>query len=222
MTTVSILTTAAPHHKEFYARWWQGVESLKRQPDEIILIADAEDTAEIGKSIPNFAKDKTIVIYSESPTVYDRWHLGITKTTSDWICPLGIDDQFLPDGLTAVDETDADLIVDTVVLSDGTEWAANWDTSNRHDRRCAPAAVAPFRRNLLEIWNSIPEDCLWDDFLFYLILMKRETKVYITQYRRMLHDLGEGRVTFSGKNRDQAQARIADEKLAEYRKLFDC
>lgn len=222
MSTVSIVTSAGKQHIRFINQWWDSVKTLERKPDEIVLVADSEDEANLLDSVPEWVDCKVVKIRQTCQTVHEYFTLGFNATTSDWIVIMCIDDQFLPAALNAVDETDADLIIDRILMNNGQEWPAVWNPENKHSRSSAPGGLAPFRRTLLPIWNEIPNDCVWDDTLFYLLLIKNNVSVYKTNNLRMMHDLGFDRQTISGVNRDPGKAAQADEQLNRYKMLLNC
>lgn len=181
----------------FQDRWWESLKNVKRQPDEIVIVAGPQVRDRLF-TVPTWVESKVILIEGDCLNPHEWWHLALHSTSGDYILPLGLDDQFGENALNFAEETDADLIIDSVQFIQGGDWPAVWEPDAPFTRRFAPAAVSPFHRRLLPIWDKIPKDCYWDDYVWYLLLAKEQVSVYRTEAVRMMHDLGNSHQTMSG------------------------
>jgi hypothetical protein len=198
-TTVSITTQVwGERYASFIPRWWESVRILNRKPDEIVLVGSQDDPSGLMSSVPEWVDVPVVKIQTECEFMQEWATVAVHACTSEWIATMPIDDQWSPTALDAIDEAQGDLIIDRTEFLQGGEWPARWDTQNLQDRRFAPAGVAPFRRNLIPIWDKIPHDCHWNDYAFYLLLAKEGVKVEHTNNLRMIHDLGHTHETMSG------------------------
>lgn len=216
--TVTITTQVwGEHYGQFLPRWWESVRRLKRQPDEIVLVGATNDVAGLFDSIPGWVTAPVITIRKDLDTLQEYMTEAVSAASCDYIVIMPADDQFGEHALDAIDETDADLIIDNCQFLQGGEWPGNWDIENSHDRRFAPAGMSPFRKSLLPLWKKIPSDCYWNDYVFYLVLAKANVSTYRTSNVRIIHDLGHGHKTLSGVMLDTNTRLSADDQLRRIR-----
>ena len=201
-------------YQPYIARWWESLGTLNRQPNEIVLVTDLHDESRLFESIPDWVDVPVLKVQIDSNQYNQLWSAAVHAASQEWIVKLCIDDQFCPEALDFLDTVEGDLVIDRCKFLQGGEWVASWDTNDTDNRRFAPASFSPFRRNLIQFYDKIPKPCLWDDYVFYLLLAKANVKVYKTDNYRMIHDLGVDHETVSGLNRDPDEARKADETLA--------
>ena len=201
-------------YQPYIARWWESLRSLNRQPNEIVLVTDLHDESRLFESIPDWVDVPVLKVQIDSNQYNELWSLAVHAASQEWIVKLCIDDQFCPEALDFLDTVEGDLVIDRCKFLQGGEWVPSWDTTDTGNRRFAPASFSPFRRNLIQFYDKIPKPCLWDDYVFYLLLAKANVKVYKTDNYRMIHDLGVDHETVSGLNRNPDEARKADETLA--------
>jgi len=204
-------------YKPYIARWWESVRSLNRQPDEIVLVSDLADESNLFDSIPDWLEAPVVKVQVDSDQYNELWSAAVHAATQEWIVKLCIDDQFCPEALDFLDTVEGDLVIDRCRFLQGGEWVPSWDTNDTGNRNFAPASFSPFRRNLIDLYDKIPKPCLWDDYVFYLLLAKADVKVYRTDNYRMIHDLGRDHETMSGYNRNSGKAAEADATLARVR-----
>lgn len=217
--TVSITTQVwGAQYGQFIPRWWESVKNLKRKPDEIVLVGSTADPAGLMSSVPDWVDVPVVKIQTECEYMQQWATTAVHACSSEWIALMPIDDQWGDEALDAIDEADSDLIIDRTEFLQGGEWPARWDTSAVNDRRFAPAGFAPFRRNLIPIWDMIPNDCHWNDYVFYLLLAKHEARVHHTNNLRMIHDLGYSHETMSGVLMNSAKRIAANRQLDKIRK----
>ena len=204
-------------YQPYIARWWESIKNLNTKPSEIVLATNLADESNLFATIPDWVDVPVVKVQVDSDHYNEVWATAVHAVSQEWVVKLCIDDQFLPEALDFLDTVDGDLVIDRCKFLQGGEWVATWDLSNTHDRKFAPASFSPFRQNLIEIYDQVPKDCLWDDFVFYLLLAKAGVKVYRTDKYRMVHDLGQDHETVSGQNRNTQKASEADATLARIR-----
>jgi hypothetical protein len=204
-------------YQPFIERWWNSVRRLNRKPDEIVLVTNLNDESNLFSSVPSWVDVPIVKVQIDSEQYNQLWAAGVHAATQEWIVKLCVDDQFCPEALDFLESVEGDLVIDRCRFLQGGEWIASWDTRNTENRRFAPASFSPFRRRLIKYYEQIPKDCLWDDFVFYLILAKAGVPVYRTDNYRMIHDLGEDHETLSGYNRNQQAAAKGYQALTELR-----
>jgi hypothetical protein len=216
--TVSITTQVwGEQYGQFIPRWWESVRTLNRKPDEIVLVGTHEDLPGLMSSVPDWVDVPVVKIQTHCDFMQEWGTVGFNACSMDWLVAMPIDDQFAPTALDSIADADGDLIIDRTTFLQGGEWPANWNPEQRHSRHFAPAGLAPFHRRLLPLWNEIPNDFHWNDYLFYLLAFKAGVKVHRTNNHRMIHDLGHTHATISGPMLDSPTRAAADSQLAEIR-----
>lgn len=216
-STVSITTQVwGERYAQFIPRWWESVRGLSRKPDEIVLVTDSNDTCQLLATVPDWVDVPVVKIATKNEFMQQWATTAVHACNSEWIAGMPIDDQFASTALNPIDTAQGDFLVDRVEFLTGGEWPASWSLPPRN-RRFAPAGISPFRRKLLPIWDLIPEDCHWNDYVWYLLLAKHEVKPEITNNLRMIHDLGHNHETMSGLNMNPETRIKADNQLARIR-----
>jgi hypothetical protein len=208
-------------YKPYIARWWESVKTLNRKPDEIVLATIKGDPAGLFYSVPGWVKTPIIRVVIDSDQHNVIWQKAARASTKDWIVTMPIDDQYHPQALDFLNNPDGDLLIDNCEFLQGGSWIPTWDLSDTHNRRFAPAVISPFRRNLLDLFEQVPADCYWGDFVFYLLAVKAGVKVIKTDNYRIIHDLGFDHETMSGQNSNSDKRAWADNQLAEIRERLE-
>lgn len=203
-------------YASFIPRWWDSVKRLKRQPDEIVLVAEMHDGSKL-LEVPEWVTSKVVKVKTECDHYQQWWTVAVHSATSDYIVQMPIDDQFGAQALDFAEQTTADLIIDRVQVIQGGEWEARWEPAVPDGRRFAPGGISPFHKRLLPIWDRIPNDTHWNDWVWYLLLAKENPAVYRTNAIRMLHDNGREHKTMSGVLLDFDTRIAADEQLERIR-----
>lgn len=204
-------------YASYITRWWSSLEKVNRKPDEIVLVTDTKDSSGLLRSVPEWVDIPVRVIKTEKEHYQEWWTVAVHAATKQYIAQMPIDDQFAPQALDAIDETEASLIIDRCEFLSGGEWGAVWTPDNPRGRRFAPAGISPFHRRLLPIWDKIPSDTHWNDYLWYLLLAREGVSYYETNNLRMIHDLGHDHKTMSGVNLDYETRAMADAQLSRAR-----
>jgi hypothetical protein len=205
-------------YQPYIARWWESIRNLNRKPDEIVLATNLVDESKLFESVPDWVDIPIVKVQIDSEQYNEMWAAAVHGATKEWIIKLCVDDQFCPEALDFLETVEGDLVIDRCKFLQGGEWVASWDLSKTHTRTFAPASFSPFRRNLIPIYEQIPRPCLWDDFVFYLLLAKAGVKIYRTDNYRMIHDLGYDHETVSGVNRNHDNAMEAEGMLDKVRR----
>jgi IS1 family transposase len=208
-------------YQPYIARWWESLKTLNRQPNEIVLVTDLADDSNLFSTIPDWVDVPVVKVQIDSDQYNELWSAAVHASTQEWIVKLCIDDQFCPEALDFLDTVEGDLVIDRCKFLQGGEWVASWDTNDTDNRRFAPASFSPFRRSLIQFYDKIPKPCLWDDYVFYLLLAKANVKVYRTDNYRMIHDLGVDHETISGYNRNADKAVEANRILDKFRRELE-
>ena len=208
-------------YQPYIARWWESLKTLNRQPNEIVLVSDLADDSNLFSTIPDWVDVPVVKVQIDSDQYNELWSAAVHAASQEWIVKLCIDDQFCPQALDFLETVEGDLVIDRCRFLQGGEWVASWDTNDTDNRRFAPASFSPFRRNLIQFYDKIPKPCLWDDYVFYLLLAKANVKVYKTDNYRMIHDLGVDHETVSGYNRNADKAVEANRILDKVRRELE-
>jgi IS1 family transposase len=208
-------------YQPYIARWWESLKTLNRQPNEIVLVSDLADDSNLFSTIPDWVDVPVVKVQIDSDQYNELWSAAVHAASQEWIVKLCIDDQFCPQALDFLETVEGDLVIDRCRFLQGGEWVASWDTNDTDNRRFAPASFSPFRRNLIQFYDKIPKLCLWDDYVFYLLLAKANVKVYRTDNYRMIHDLGVDHETVSGYNRNADKAVEANRILDKVRRELE-
>ena len=208
-------------YQPYIARWWESLKTLNRQPNEIVLVSDLADDSNLFSTIPDWVDVPVVKVQIDSDQYNELWSAAVHAASQEWIVKLCIDDQFCPQALDFLETVEGDLVIDRCRFLQGGEWVASWDTNDTDNRRFAPASFSPFRRSLIQFYDKIPKPCLWDDYVFYLLLAKANVKVYRTDNYRMIHDLGVDHETISGYNRNADKAVEANRILDKFRRELE-
>ena len=89
---VSLFGTA---YNEFMPQWWEGVKSLNRQPDAIVICHDSQNKDYVQSLIPESHNSVTRTIEMEGE--FADFMLAIqSKQTTDWISVCNVDDYYMP------------------------------------------------------------------------------------------------------------------------------
>jgi len=208
-------------YQPYIARWWKSLRTLNRQPNEIVLVTDLADDSNLFGTIPDWVDVPLVKVQIDSDQYNELWSAAVHAASQEWIVKLCIDDQFCPQALDFLETVEGDLVIDRCKFLQGGDWVASWDTNDTDNRRFAPASFSPFRRSLIQFYDKIPKPCLWDDYVFYLLLAKANVKVYRTDNYRMIHDLGVDHETVSGYNRNADKAVEANRVLDKVRRELE-
>ena len=124
MTTISIITTVwGENYTRFIPKWWQAVDELERQPDEVTIVTDAINEPVIKSNAPSHLVDALNIVVVPNPEesdFNDFWDTAYRSCNQKWMVTCCIDDLFLAKALSAVDAADedgAELVIDGCITS---------------------------------------------------------------------------------------------------------
>ena len=203
----------------FYPRWWQGIKSLNKQPAEIVIAHDPQNSIEVLDSIPQDYKSITKTI--EMTGTYSQFRLamqGALKT--DWLSVGDVDDQYLPGAFDELDQAHAegcDIYIDKVQFKhDGSIMQGTWQPDQIPYRMTCPGN-APIKREMYERTGGATSGSFYDDWELYIRCVAAGAKPFHASTVRLIHDLGHDRVTLSGVNRPSINDTIGQEAIAKVR-----
>jgi hypothetical protein len=202
MVRISVVNAIwGERYHQFVSRWWAGVESLERKPDEVLIVA-ASDSAQVMKdSVPKGFKKITRVIVSDNENFNDYWDLAFASASGEWLAGCSIDDWFLPEALSEIDaaaEAGCELVCDSVVLHpSGKVFEGRWDSEAIFSNLVMPG-VAPMSADLYHRIGGFDRDIYFSDWGFYIKAAAAGVKVHQTNIQRVVYDEGLDHETMSG------------------------
>ena len=190
-------------YSEFFPNYWEGVKSLHRQPDAIVIAHDAQNKDWVESLIPQKYKEITKTIEMEGE--FAEFMLAIqTAQTTDWISICGADDRYLPGAFDELDQADAegcDIYIDKLQMKhDGSIMEGRWIPQEIPNRMTCPGG-APIKRSLLEKTGGHTKGAIFDDWELYIRCVAAGAKPFHASTVRIIYDIGHGRVTMSGVGR---------------------
>jgi len=206
-------------YSEFFPNYWEGIKSLKRQPDAIVVAHDAQNKDWVESLIPPEYKEITKTIEMEGE--FAEFMLAIqTAQTTDWISICGADDRYLPGAFDELDQADAegcDIYIDKLQMKhDGSIMQGRWLPEVIPQRMTCPGG-APIKRTLLEKTGGHTKGAIFDDWELYIRCVAADAKPFHATTVRLIHDLGHDRVTLSGVNRPRINDSIGQDAIAKVR-----
>jgi hypothetical protein len=190
-------------YNEFLPRWWEGVQSLNRQPDAIIIAHDPPNKDYVESLIPDAYKKITKTINMQGE--FADYMLAIQANhTTDWISVCNVDDRYLPGAFDEIEQADAegcDIYIDKLELKhDGSILEGRWLPGELLNRMTCPGA-APIKRELFEKTGGHTKGTIYDDWELYIRCVAAGAKPFHASTVRIIHDIGYDRVTMSGVSR---------------------
>lgn len=184
-------------------RWWEGVQSLKRQPDAIVIAHDPQNKQWVESLIPKGHKSITRTI--EMQGEFADFMLAIqANQTTDWVSICNVDDQYLPGAFDELEQAHAegcDIYIDKLQLKhDGSIMEGRWLPDEIPHRMTCPGA-APIKKELFDKTGGHTKGTIYDDWELYIRCVAAGAKPFHASTIRAIHDLGYDRVTMSGVNR---------------------
>lgn len=214
--TISLYTVAeGADYGPFVARWWESVQRMDPMPNEIVIVIGSEDRAGVRKVIGR--EDRVKVVQLDEPFSNRYFSTGAEACSSEWVGFCGIDDVMLPRGYSqvpAANERGADIMVGTIILSNGATWRGSWAPQALRRYNTLPAH-SPFRKSVYERVGGFP-DIHWSDWGFWLRCARAGVTVAHSLEPIAIFDIGEGRETMSGVGLSESKRRAADAELQEF------
>jgi hypothetical protein len=208
LATVSLpLAVWGEGYAQFFERWQEGVATLARQPDEIVIVTD-----EANKNLPvRYHLDIALQTHYLKASDYRLWDYAIRQCSSDWVAICNIDDKFLPNALDQIDEADeagANLLVDSLrVKGNDHLWTGHWDANTIPQRFTMPGAE-PMRKDLYIAAGGYDYNFRFPDWALAVHMVHKSlARPFTARTERIIFDTGADRVTLSGANANpQAKA----------------
>lgn len=219
--TVSTALWGDGSYYRFLDRWWTGVESLQRQPDEILMVVDQAASSVVKESTPRQYQDimRPHVVTTDSFT--ERWHEANALSGCDWVAACAIDDWFLPERLNEVewaDDRGFEQILDGCIMHPvGNVWSAWYDPDQVFTHHCKPTPgdgikkVEMFRRV-----GGFDMDVKWVDWAWLMKLAVNDIRVHVSDLIGFVADEGFDHVTWSGAHVDAHTKALADREVKDY------
>lgn len=201
MPTISLpLAVWGEGYAEFLPRWLDGVRTLARKPDEIVLVTD-QANKHLAKEMLTDIPVKAHWLKAQD---YRLWDYAIRQCTSDWIAICNIDDQFLPNALDQIDEADnagANLLIDSLrVKGSNHVWGGYWDPNTIPQRFTMPGAE-PMRKDLYIAAGGYEKEYRFPDWALAVHMVAKDlARPFTARTERIIFDPGNDRVTLSGQN----------------------
>ena len=214
--TVSLYTAAEGEaYAPFIPRWWQSVQAMDPAPDEIVITLHPDDRAGVRDVVAGDERVRFVEI--DEPWSNEFFHRACAATTSTWMSFCGVDDVMLPHAYQDIADATragADIIVGSIVLSNGALWRGSWNPQAMRSHNTLPAH-SPFRKDLWERVGGFP-DIHWSDWGFWLKCQRHDPVIFMGTQPLAIFDIGEGRDTMSGVELAQATRVRADLELLQF------
>ena len=211
--TVTLYTVVeGEQHGRFIPRWWESVQRMTPAPDEVLIVTGNTHKTMI-ESLDRQHLNLTIV-HLDEPFSNNYFRTGIEHAASEWIGFSGIDDIMLPHAykdLPNAHAAGADIMVGTIILSNGTTWRGTWNTHALTQHNTLPAH-SPFTRNLYNRAGGFP-DIHWSDWGFWLRCATVGAKPFHSPEPIAIFDIGDTHETMSGVGLDPRKRIQADQEL---------
>lgn len=203
MTTISLpLAVWGDKYSRFIPQWWDGVKSLRRQPDEIVLVTDMDDTPRLLSSVPDWVSVPVKRIRVDVTDFCEYWNAAIEACASGWFAICNVDDYFLSGGLDQVDEADAagcNFLVDSLqVKQTGHVWSGRWQPETIPFQFTMPGAE-PMRKDLFVAAGGYRIGFRFPDWALMVdIIALGLAKPFQASTVRVMFDMGVDHDTMSG------------------------
>lgn len=200
VTTVGLpLAVWGTGYSEFLPRWWEGVQSLTRQPDEISITYDQSNEAAVLSSIPEGYSPK-LLLSQDFSTYAQYWNSAINGLTTDWFSICNVDDKFFPQALDEIDAAEAsgcNLITDRIKdLEGGRIYKSKWN-GRQVGVAWTMVGAEPMRLSLFHAAGGFPEGFRFIDWALAMKMYLVGVKAYDSNIIRIIYDRGLSRATVS-------------------------
>jgi len=191
-------------YDQFIDRWQDGVRSLSRQPDEIVVVTDEANKHVLDQITLDIKVQKHWLPHSD----YRLWDYAIRQCTGKWIAICNIDDQFLPGALSEIEEADrqgANLLLDALeVRGSDAIWSGDWIPQLIPQSFTIPGAE-PMTKELYEQGGGYDHNFQFPDWALAVHwVQKGVVNPYRASTRRIIFDPGWHRKTLSGQLQDSS------------------
>lgn len=203
------------HYAQFIPRWWESVQHMTPAPDEVLIVTGKTHRDTIESLDPQHIN--LTILHLDQPFSNAYFRAGVEYAASEWIGFSGIDDIMLPNGykdVAAADAAHADIMVGTIILSNGAIWRGTWNTHALTQHNTLPAH-SPFRRDLYDQAGGFP-DIHWSDWGFWLRCATIGAKPFHSPEPIAIFDIGDTHETMSGVGLDPRKRIQADQELRTF------
>jgi glycosyltransferase involved in cell wall biosynthesis len=175
-------------YHRFLEPWSQAVQQLRTPPDEIIVVTDDVEEAEMWVHwLPGMRLIQNTTQPQHHPQV--AVNDAIALTTTEWVCKMDVDDVIYPHALDTVQDVDADVYMFGIRLNEVNLPARH---VTRRDILKTPHnlvfSCSPFRR---WVWQRAPyEDMICEDWRFWVDAARNGARFYTSptiDYRYNIH-----------------------------------
>ena len=200
--TISIILAIwGQGYSEFLPQWFEAVETLERDFDEIVIVCDEKNINSVMISVKDFSKVR-IRVENFEPEYASYWNRAVDLATSKWIAFCSADDYFLPQALNeidAADEAGCNLLVDHLLHKGSLQrQSAVWDEAELNVNFRLMGANAQ-TKSLWEAVGGFPAGFQFPDWGYALRLKKsRLVRPFQASTDRIVYDMGYSRLTMSG------------------------
>lgn len=204
-TTISLpLAIWGSGYGKFLDRWQDGVRSLNRQPDEVIIVTDEANKELLEKIDLNCKIQRHWLPRAD----YGLWDYAIRQSTSKWIAICNVDDQFIAEALDEIDKADKEkcnLVLDALLFKNSSHiWSGDWIPELIPQRFTMPGAE-PMTKKLYVDGGGYNSDFLFPDWALAVHwAQKGLVKPYRASTKRIIFDPGWDRQTLSGQSQNPA------------------
>jgi hypothetical protein len=220
MTTISVVSAIwGDRYRQFLPRWWDSVQALERQPEQVVIITDrrcfelAHSTKPFGYKVPT----KILGLHDEL-TFNEYYDRAYQECEMEWLAICCIDDVFVPEALNDIDKADeagCEMVADGVKFTNQSRiWKGYWNPSEIYRNMTMPGA-APMKKSMYERVGW-PKDIYWSDWAFYMKCAKAGVKVYQSDLIRIIFDEGYNHKTQSGQQLDPDTRAFANQQIGEF------
>ena len=199
MAVISVpLAVWGQGYDQFFERWQEGVASLARQPDEIVLVTDK---ANRNLSV-RYHLDIPLTTHYLTAQDYRLWDYAVRQCSGDWLAFCNVDDVFLPNALENIDkahEEGYNLIIDSLIVKqNGHRWTGYWDAGTIPHRFTMPGAEPMSKQLYLDAGGFDYRYQFPDWALAVHMVHKGLARPFVSNTDRIIFDTGADRVTLSG------------------------
>lgn len=201
-------------YAKFLTRWWEGIDSLEVQPDEIVIVTDQQNF----RSVLEQSEGRPIwIIQHESDSYGGYFNRAIEMLQTDWIAMCNVDDYFLPEALNEIQKAEdegCNLVCDHLIHKDtNVIQSASWRPEEL-DHSFTLMGCNPMTKHLWEAAGGFPEGMRFVDW--GLAIRMRETglvKPFYASTKRIVYDVGYDRLTMSGATLDGESRRQGNAEI---------
>jgi hypothetical protein len=185
-------------YSEFLTRWWDGVQLLERQPDEVVIVTDAQNLPAVLE--PLWHVKTAVILDRDSSTYAEFWNRAVNAIESEWVAICNVDDKFFPGALNDVDQADKEgcnLITDVIQDLDGGKLHKSRWNGKSVGKAWTMVGAEPMKRDLFVKAGGFPEGQRFVDWALAMKMYLAGVKAYDTDTVRILYDRGKTRKTVS-------------------------